>query len=279
MYDGGRAVAKKITIQLVGDESDREDVRLDDFIEQLKDVKKALLENELAVTGKDTPTLDYKIVDLRHSSPATVVLEPVPISDQALGFNANLAQVVVGSFARELGSIKKRGELIREPELGRLLAYQKLGVRENNRISKMKISVGRKKVTIDEVFKRKLEAIVGPDEFAEGSISGMLEAVNFHNTNKFQLYPVIGPKRVTGSFPNYLRPRIKEAIGCFVTVQGKLRYKAWAQYPHGVLAQAMDIHESDSDLPTLTELRGVFSGSTGNLNSVEFVDQLRNEDR
>ena len=62
------AVANKITIQLVGNARDREDVRLDDFIDQLKDVKKALLENELAVTGKDTPTLDYKVVDLRHSA-------------------------------------------------------------------------------------------------------------------------------------------------------------------------------------------------------------------
>lgn len=271
-------MANKITIQLVGDETDREDVRLDDFIEQLKDVKKALLENELAVTGKDAPTLDYKVVDLRHSSPATVVLEPVPISDEVPMHIADLSREVVRGFATELTSIKKRGELLREPELGRLLAYQKLGVRENNRISKIKIGVGRNKVTIDDVFKRKLNAIVGPDEFAEGTITGMLEAVNFHNTNKFQLYPVIGPKRVTGTFRDPLRPKIKESIGCFVTVQGKLRYKAWSQYPHGILAESVDLHEPDADLPTLSELRGAFAGSTGQLNSVEFVDQLRNEE-
>ena len=272
-------MAKKITIQLVGVKTDREDVRLDDFIEQLKDVKKALLENELAVTRKDAPTLDYKVVDLRHSSPATVVLEPVPISGELTRVDPNLVSQVVGGFATELRSIKRRGKLLREPELGRLLAYQKLGVRENNRITKVKISVGRDRVTIDDVFKRKLDAILGPDEFAEGTISGMLEAVNFHNTNKFQLYPVIGPKRVNGTFSNSLRPSIKEAIGCFVTVQGKLRYKAWSQYPHGLVAESVDIHEPDSELPSLTELRGAFSGSLGQLNSIEFVEQLRNEEQ
>jgi hypothetical protein len=271
-------VANRITIQIVGDEMDRKDVRLDDFIDQLKDVKKALFENELAITGKDSPTIEYKVVDLRHSSPATVVLEPVPIGQQTARMDAQFVRQVVGGFATELRSIKKNGELVRDPDLGRLLAYQKIGVQENNRISKVKIGVAGRTVTIDDVFKRKLEAIVGPDEFAEGTIEGMLEAVNFHNTNKFYLYPLIGPKRVTGTFRERLRPRIKEAIGSLVTIQGKLRYKAWSQFPHGVMAEVVDIHEPDSDLPTLTELRGAFTGSVGDLNSVEFVDQLRNED-
>jgi hypothetical protein len=271
-------VANRITIQIVGDEMDRKDVRLDDFIDQLKDVKKALFENELAITGKDSPTIEYKVVDLRHSSPATVVLEPVLIGPQTTRMDPQFVRQVVGGFATELRSIKKNGELVRDPDLARLLAYQKIGVQENNRISKVKIGVGGRTVTIDDVFKRKLEAIVGPDEFAEGTIDGMLEAVNFHNANKFYLYPLIGPKRVTGTFRERLRPKIKEAIGSLVTIQGRLRYKAWSQYPHGVMAEVVDIHEPDSALPTLTELRGAFAGSIGNLNSVEFVDQLRNED-
>ena len=106
----------------------------------------------------------------------------------------------------------------------------------------------------------------------------MLEALNFHNTNKFTLYPNLGPKKVVGTFHPHLRPAIKEAIGAFVTVMGRLRYKAWSPYPHGVIAEEIDIHAADSDLPTLTELRGAFAGSTGQLNSAEFVDSLRNEE-
>ena len=271
-------MANRITIQLVGEEADREDVRLDDFIDQLKDVKKALLENELAITGKQEPTLDYKVVDLRHSSPATVILEPVPLGPST-PVDAGFMKQVVGEFATELRSIKKTGTLQRPPDLARLIAYQKIGVRDNNRITKVKIGIGRQMVTIDGVFKRKLDAIVGPDEFAEGTVDGMLEAVNFHNTNKFHLYPVIGPRRILGTFQNHLRPRVKEGIGSFVTVRGKLRYKVWSQYPHGIVAEDVDIHEPDSQLPTLTELRGAFAGSIGKLSSVEFVDQLRNEDQ
>jgi hypothetical protein len=271
-------VPKRITIQIVGEKTDKQDVRLNDFIEQLKDIKKALFENELAVTGKNAPTLDYKVVDLRHSSPATVVLEPIPIEGLAPS-NPQFVTHVVGEFATELRSIKNQGTLPREPELSRLLAYQKIGLRQDNRISKVKIAVGGRVVTIDERFKKKLQAIVGPDEFAEGSIDGMIEIVNIHNTNRFYLYPPIGPKHVTGTFRPSLRSKIKDAIGNFVTVKGRLRYKVWSQYPHGIAAEDIDIHEPDSQLPTLSELRGAFAGSTGNLNSVQFVDQLRNEDR
>lgn len=269
-------MATRITIQIVGDKSDRQDVRLDDFIRQLNDVKKALRENEITVTGKEEATLDYKVVDLRHSSPATVVLEPVPTAPN-VAIDLHFAQKVVGEFATELRAIKRKGELTREPELDRLLAYQKIGIRENSRVSKVKIAVGRNAVTIDEKFRQKLNAIVGPDEFAEGSISGTIEVVNIHDRNQFFLYPVIGPKRVTGTFREQLRPTIKDAIGEYVTVHGKLRYKAWSPYPHGIAAEDVEIHEPESALPTLTEMRGAFAGSMGNLNSIEFVEQLRDE--
>jgi hypothetical protein len=272
-------MSNRLTIQFVGSDSDREDVRLNDLIDQLKNVKKALRETEIALTGRNEPTLDYKIVDLRHSSPSTIVFEPVPM-DERMAPPADLEKNVVSSFTGELRLIKREKKLLIEPSLPRLEAYQDIGKRENvrSRIEKVKIWSGRNVVTIDAAFQKNLANIVGPDEFAEGAISGMLEAVNFHNANKFTLYPSIGPTKVYGTFDPSLRPEIKQAIGSFVTVAGNLRYKAWSPYPHGIIAELVDIHEPDSDLPTLTALRGAFAGSTGELNSAEFVDQLRYED-
>lgn len=264
---------KRITIQLFGDESDKGDVRLGDFIEQLRNVRKALRETELAITGAIEPQLDYRIVDLHHST-STVVMEPVPISAPP---PPDLAPSVISSFAGELRLIKKEKRLLIEPELPRLQAYQDIGATQTSRVQKVKIGVGRTLVTIDRAFKRNLDEIVGPDEFAEGSVAGMLEAVNFHNTNRFTLYPPIGPRKVSGTFPAQLRPEIKNAIGTFVTVVGQLRYKAWAPFPHGIAAELVDVHEPDSGLPTLTEVRGAMSGVLGGLNSAEFVDSLRNE--
>ena len=266
---------RTITIQLIGAASDKSDVLLSDLIDRLGSIKKALRETEITLSGSDEQFLDYKVVDLRHDSPATIVVQPIPFNGVVPD---ELMDAVINNFAAELKNIKQKGELLIDPDLARLQAYLDIGSRQKGRIEKVKIRAGRSAVTIDEKFTKKLDQIVGPDEFAHGMIAGMLDAINIHNTNRFTIYPPLGPKRVIGTFYPNLREQVKKAIGSFVTVSGKLRYKAWSPYPHGVIAEEIDIHEPDSKLPRLSELRGAFRGATGDLNSVEFVDRLRNED-
>lgn len=267
-------MSKRITIQLVGVLSDKEDVRLNDFIEQLKTIKRALREAELGLSGQQEATLDYKIVDLRHNSPATVVLEAIEVRPP---FMPRLRERVVSDFTNELRLIKNKKTLLYAPDMQRLSAYQDIGAQPNSNITKVRIGSARTLVTIDDRFQRNLNEIVGPDEFAAGSISGMLEAINLHNTNKFTIYPTIGPRKLSGTFDPNLRNKIKEGIGAYVTVRGTLRYKAWSPFPHGVRAEDIDVHEPESELPKLADLRGAFAGVTGDLNSAEFIDQLRNE--
>ena len=141
-------------------------------------MKKALRETELAITGRDELTVDYKIVGLRHDSPATIVLEAIPVNGQP---SANLIPEVVTSFTDELRLIRREKKLLIEPDLPRLRAYQDIGKREHSesRIEKVKIRSGRLSVTIDRTFKRNLDEIVGPDEFAEGTIAGNAGGVEF----------------------------------------------------------------------------------------------------
>jgi hypothetical protein len=265
-------VLQRITIQLVGAKSDRGDVRLNDFIDQLKTIRVALAERERLISGAEHPRIEYKIVDLHHSN-STVVLEPIP-RDEAKAY----ADQVIEGFSKELRLIKREGKLLGEPDVHRLIAYSRIGHRSDNLISKTKIAVGRKPVVIDNKFKENIEKILGPDELVEGTVDGMLEAVNFHNTNKFTLYPTIGPRKVVGTFTDMrLREKVREGIGRYVTVLGKLRYKQWASFPHGVVAEDIDVHELDSELPKLSELRGAFAGVTENKDSLEFIEYIRNE--
>jgi len=267
-------MSKRIKIEIVGSASDAEDVRLGDMIEQLQAVRRALKENDLFLSGGSEPTLEYKVVDLRHSSPATVIIEPVPLRDMSLEY----PDEVTHGFSTELRLIKRDAKLLHEPELPRLDAYDSIGSAAHNLVQKVRITVDRKVVTIDDKFKRNVEMLKGPDELSEGSVSGTLEALNFHNTNKFTLYPMLGARKLNGTFDATLRPKVKDAIGNFVTVFGRLRFKAWSQFPHGVMARDIDMHERDNELPTLTELRGTFAGMTGNMSSVAFIRRIRNED-
>jgi hypothetical protein len=266
-------MAKRITIKFIGSAGDKQDVRLSEFIEQLDGIKKALRENERSVSGEDELALDYKIVDLRHNSPSEMVLEPVPVKAIPKGYGNE----VVEGFARELRDIRKQGKTYFEPELNRLQAYQDMGARKAGQLASLQISVGRTAVMIDDVFQGRLEKIVGPDEFMHGSISGFLEAVNFHNTNRFTIYPNLGPKKVIGTFPTHLREQVKKSIGGFVTVEGRLAYKSWAPFAHAILATTVEPHKPDSELPSLFDLKGTMPSLTGKESSVEFVERIRDE--
>jgi hypothetical protein len=264
-------VGKRITIQLVGAQDDKGNVRLADFIDQLRVIKLALYERERLIYRAERSQIDYKVVDLHHSK-TTIVVEAVSLNNEQ-----GYADKVVDGFSDELRIIRREGKIVDEPDYDRLEAYNRIGERRDNLVATVRIAVGRKPVTIDRTFKENVEKILGPDEFIQGTVSGMLEAVNFHNTNRFTLYPPVGPTRVHGRFDESLRSKVKAGIGSFVTVIGKLRYKQWSSFPHGVVAEDIDVHEPDSALPKLSELRGAFAGITGDLNSIEFVEKIRNE--
>lgn len=275
VYHRGPSVARRITIQFVGAEDKHGDVRLADFIDQLRTIRTALHERERMVSHSDQPQIEYKIVDLHHSN-ATVVLEAVPLNGALDGARSYVDKVVNG-FSEELRTIKREGKIVDEPDIDRLQAYSRIGERRDNLIATIRVTVGRKAVTIDRKFKENVSKILGPDELIDGSVSGMLEAINIHNTNRFTLYPTIGPKKIAGTFDNSLRAQVKQGIGSFVTIAGKLRYKQWSSFPHGVIAEEIDVHEPNSELPKLSELKGAFAGVTNGKNSIEFVAQIRDE--
>lgn len=269
-------MAKRITIQFIGSLIDNQDVRLADFLQRLETVKRALKEAERMFAGTDTPALDYKIVDLRHSSPSTVVIEPIPTLSAPL-LPPHYADRVVRGFSTELRLIKKKGRILRSPDIDRLRAYQELGGDQDSLVTSLRIDVDHRDVIVDDDFRRRVTSIIGPDELLQGTVSGMLEALNFHNTNKFTIFPDLGPKRVSGFFPIELRPKVKEAIGNYVTVVGTLKYKVWSPFPHEVIAKEIRVHPPDSELPTLSEMRGAFPNLTGGMRSVDFIDRIRDE--
>ncbi len=66
---------KRITIRLVASDKEGGAIRLSDFINQLEAFLKALKETEHSLSGQDTSFVNYRVVDLSHASPYTVVIE------------------------------------------------------------------------------------------------------------------------------------------------------------------------------------------------------------
>src|SRR4051812_10461085 len=65
----------QIRIIVEGDSKDKGHVRLNDFLQQLEAVKSALKQTERILAPNEKGAAYYRIVDVSHNSPLTVVLE------------------------------------------------------------------------------------------------------------------------------------------------------------------------------------------------------------
>ena len=263
---------RRVTIQVLGADEDKGHVRLLDFIRQLEVVRNALRQTERLLSGSDEGGVYWRVVDLRHDSPATVVLEEV---DARPG--GSREEPVIQEFIRNLRQISK-GPRLPENErrdLAALEAYKALSLTAERHVRSLSIKAGRTEVAITETFRRNIDQIIGPDEVSQGSMTGVLEAVNLHNTLRFNIYPVVGPKKVTCTFEPETREQVIRALDRYVHVYGNLRYKRWAPFPHAIDVHRVEVYPPDSELPRIADLRGIAPDATGEMSSEDFIEELR----
>lgn len=261
---------KRITIRLVGPKEDKGRIRLSAFIDQLGAFLEALKETEKNLSGQDEQFVDYRVIDLSHSSPYTVVVEGIP-KDHAPVQPAK----VFTTFVSGIRSIQER-KPPQSASLTTLRAYRNLSV-PARRIDRFEVVPAKNKIIpIDVQFTQKVDYVIGPDTYAYGTISGRLESVNLHTKLRFDIYPTVGPKKVRCIFRKDLLPKVRLALDNYITVSGRMRYSAWDKYPHTIEAKDIDeIHEPNEKLPSLRDLRGIAPHATESMSAEEFVRSIR----
>ena len=139
----------RITVRVEGSPKDGGDVRFSDFIKQLEAVRTALRHTERLVL-KDEETernsVYYRVVDLRRSGPATVVLEAV-VSDPSQ--SADMPSRVVGKFFSSLSNIRDQRGIPEDFDLAALEAYRDLGAGLKRNMAAIAIENGDQKFPID----------------------------------------------------------------------------------------------------------------------------------
>ena len=261
-----------ITVSLKGSREDNEHVRLSDYVSHLQSLSVALAQTDHLITGTEERSVYFRIIDLSHSSPATIVLEPVPIQG-----TIDHRNTIINKF---FSSIK----LIQESEdvplgIGRPLleAFRNLSTGLRKNIREVVISSGDLSVEIDRLLEAKISKILETEEIAEGSISGVLETINVHNkANKFVIYPSIGPKKIICHFSENLIGQAVAAITKYIRVTGRFYYLKGEAFPHAVEVSEIQALPASEDLPNLADLRGKAPNATGNIDSVVFIRNIRN---
>lgn len=264
---GGRIT---ITIEGVND-----GVLLSEFLQQLQTIRVAFSHTQRVTHAEKPGNLSYRIVDLRHHSPFTVVLE-----EEIAPTNGHRSRPVAEAFVGHITAIqRKRATVPPIRDIDALESYRNIAAPLLKHISRVGISVGGKRVSLDKSYAGQINKVIGPDSFEHGAVSGRLLRVNFHNTTRFEIFPRVGPKKVVCNLPAALRPRVKEAMEEVVTVYGRLHFKQWDDHPYAIdiaSPEDIEIHPRDSALPTIMDIHGMAPNATGELSSEEFIERLRN---
>src|SRR5438105_1491048 len=115
------------------------------------------------------------------------------ITVELVGASEDDGHLLLSEFIKQLQAVKSALKQTDAPEdfdLPALEAYRDLGTMLDKHVAGITITTSRRrKVQIDKKFETKVSEIIGPDELIEGSLSGMLEWLNLHNTSIFHIYP------------------------------------------------------------------------------------------
>jgi hypothetical protein len=274
----------RITVQFQGSLEDDWHVTLSAFLSQLEAIKAALKQTERLVSGEDEPSVYYRIVGLSYSSPATVVLEAVSRTTKPQQetkkkarrvHRTDYSQATVRQFFHSLKGIREKKQVPARADLQALEAYRNLAGPSDKTITGLKLIDNEETVDIDKTFQSAIDDIIGPDELVEGTISGTLEKLNLHNTERFDIFPPIGAKQVACDFKPSLKQEVIKAVDQYVRVAGKLRYKRLDNFPYAINVESIEVLPPENDLPSLFDVKGMAPNLTGGKSTGEFLEGIR----
>lgn len=216
-----------IALSLEGTPEDHKHVRLDDFLVQLKSLQDALSCIDREANGRTT--LYYRVIDLRHSSPATVKIEPVlrePFRKAGIKSQyRNSPSIVHHRFFESLESIRFKGTKIENTTEETVDAFVDLISGLGKAFSTGSIFNHSANVPLDVELSDNLEGLMKPGYVSNGSVVGNLLSITFARSNRFYLYPSIGPTSIACHFDDALEKRARSCIKRLVRVFGQKYFR------------------------------------------------------
>ncbi len=264
-----KAIDHNITLRIIPMGSRTRRVGFDTFVSELQAIYVALVRADRLFSSGQTTTR-YEIADLSMNSPARIVVAPL-----ALDRKTDRRGRVLSGFVGGLQSIRA-GQAPGEFDLPMLEKVREIAIGVSKRRVQTEITYQGQVVEINHIFERRITEILGRTEKVFTTIEGRMEALNLHaGSNLFAVYPLRGSAKVICHFPIELRARAKSAIDTFVIVSGTAEYGFKADYPRRMEVRDLELLDEQGGFPRLEELRGIARDATGDMDSAEFVEQVR----
>lgn len=259
----------RVTLKLEGFVQDDGHVSLSAFLHQVQAFSSMLARaDELNSSGQRNAKA--RVVDLSHSSPATVTVELVPV-----GPDTGQCEEIVEKI-RLVPTLDSNPDVFGDRGRAFLQSFEEMATPVGKSIPAASILIENQELVLSQALKRTIKRILSAEESEMAFVEGKLEAINLHDdADVFFVYPVVGAKKVRCVFSVDLREQAIAAIDNYVTVYGTVRYKAGDPYPFAVDATELTVNPRDADLPTMADLYGIAPNLTGGLSSEEFVRLAR----
>ena len=261
---------QKITLRLEGPDKNDNHLELSVFAEKVRHFLDFL---RSSMKDSDADGVVFHVVHLSHSSPVTIECEPIGkglLPSNAVDAIGNNLKLVEAENTRNLSN-----PVLSAMELLASLNPENVTRAEINAIGGDDGDIRVYK--LDDRFREKLGNARRLEEMVISTIDGKLEQINIHNNaNTFRIYPSLPiASSVSCKFPQELLEHVQSALGSFVSVSGECFYRPDAPFPYKIKVQEMRILPPSSELPSLSELRGIAPEATGGKSSEQFVRELR----
>ena len=259
----------RVTLIIEGLPEDEGRVRFTTFMSQLQSLS-ATLSRLDRDSGDGKAASYFEIAELSYNSPIRVVLEA-----RAVKGRPYVGGAVVQGLGR-LTAALSNGDDLTKIDADLLDDIRKIARPVGKQIKSAALLIEGATFELTERVSAKIDEALAVDEESDGSLDGMLEQINVHlGANVFHIYPVIGPRRVTCSFPARLYDDAVAAVGKKVEVYGKLSYRSGASFPHQIAVTSIEVFPPEYELPDWDDIRGRAPDATGTLSSETFVRELR----
>jgi hypothetical protein len=269
--------SKLIKLQVEGVESEQGHVRFDDFLQKLEDLLITLNGVDRIVGNTFQPTLYYRVVDVSHTSPVAITLEPVVRERMAPGAAENHIKIRHNRFFKELSAISRNEPVSPEVDERLLERLRDLAEGVGRSFQRAAISNSETRVEIDEAFETNIRKLLAEEDCSYGGVEGTLDAANIHGAlRRFWIYPRLGADRIRCDFLPGTSEQIREALGHYVRVEGVKYFRAPSPYPYRIAVKEFEILDTEESA-ALVDLRGIAPNATGQLSSVDFVRAIRDE--
>ena len=218
---------KIVKLVIEGAPNDKFQIRFADFLRELNLFLQLLNETDRIIQPNGNLSNDYKIIDLSHSSPATVTIEAVPVNP-----DHDTTEIVISEMFSLLKGIGTGDPLPQKLTTPFLTSVRDMSSIVGSSLTAIRIVGQNDEINMTRVFSERVRHLLRSEEASPGAIRGMLESINIHNgVNVFRIYPDIGPRKLSCHFSSELLKNAITGVGKYVEVRGILKYKTSAKYP------------------------------------------------